>query len=612
MRETQPRDKVKGNRKAPPVSSPSQRKAARASHGRSIIWICLGLIAVNLFIYAGVWAFDFVNYDDPGYFDNSYVGAGLTWQGLSWAFRTGTMYNWHPLTWLSYMLDVQLFGLHPSVLHTTNLLLHIASTLLLFLVLYQMTGMAGRSSFVAGMFAAHPLHVESVAWISERKDVLSTLFWMLTLLAYVRYARQPRADRYLLVFGCLALGLMAKPMLVTLPFVLLLLDFWPLRRWQPGEKSTTAARLVIEKIPLVALAAMSSIVTFIVQKGSGAVARLDLLPMSERLQNMFIAYAAYIGKMLWPSRMAAFYVYYSRIPSWWIIAALALIMMSILAIKAAGKYPFVPVGWFWYLGTLVPVIGLVQVGLQSMADRYTYVPSIGLFIVVAWGLPEISAIRPYWNSLLPAAAGLALLLCAVTARAQTQYWSNTKVLWDHALEVTSNNYIAQNNLGGFLKQIGKPADALPHYQEAVRLKPDYADAYNNMGTVLAALGKPEQAIESYNEALRLNPEHAEGHQNLGIAMENLGRLDEARVHLSEAIRLKPDFANAHNALASLFFRQGKIDEAVAEYSEAVRLRPDFSDAHSNLGAALLRKDRIDEAVGHFSAALRINPNLADA
>jgi len=483
---------------------------------------------------------------------------------------------------------------------------------LLFVVLYQMTGLAGRSGFVAAMFAAHPLHVESVAWISERKDVLSTLFWMLTMLAYVWYVRQPRVDRYLLVFGCLALGLMAKAMLVTLPFVLLLMDFWPLGRWKPGEKSTTAGRLIIEKMPLLVLSAASSIVTFIVQKESGAVARLDLLPLSQRLQNMFVAYAEYIGKMLWPSRLAAFYVYYAQIPAWWIVAALALVAASILAVKAAGKYPFVPVGWFWYLGTLVPVIGVVQVGLQSMADRYTYVPSIGLLILLAWGLPEITAIRPHRNTLLPAAAALALLLCAVVARAQTQYWSSTQVLWDHALNVTSNNYIAQNNLGGFLKQIGKPADALTHYQEAVRLKPDYAEAHNNMGTVLAALGKPEQAIESYNEALRLNPELAEGHQNLGIAMESLGQLDEARAHLSEAIRLKPDFANAHNGLASLFFRQGKVDEAIAEYSEAVRIRPDFADAQSNLGAALLRKNRIDEAVGHFSAALRINPNLADA
>jgi len=522
------------------------------------------------------------------------------------------MYNWHPLTWLSYMLDVQFFGLNPGALHATNLLLHIANTLLLFVVLYQMTGLAGRSGFVAAVFAAHPLHVESVAWVSERKDVLSTLFWMLTLLAYVWYARQPRVGRYLLVFGCLALGLMAKPMLVTLPFVLLLIDFWPLRRWQRGEKSTKATRLIVEKIPLLVLAVASSIVTFLVQKESGAVARLDLLPMSQRLQNMFMAYVEYMGKMLWPSRLAAFYVYSARIPAWWMVAALALIILSLLAIRVAEKYPFVPVGWFWYLGTLVPVIGIVQVGLQSMADRYTYVPSIGLCIVVAWGLPEIAAIRPYRNTLLPATAGLALLLCAITARAQAQYWNNTQVLWDHALKVTSNNYVAQNNLGGFLKQIGKPADALTHYQEAVRLKPDYAEAHNNMGTVLAALGKPEQAIESYKEAMRLSPELAEAHQNLGIAMESLGRLDEAHAQLSEAIRLKPDFANAHNGLASLFFRQGKIDEAIAEYAEAVRIRPDFADAHSNLGAALLRKNRTDEAVGHFSAALRINPNLADA
>jgi tetratricopeptide (TPR) repeat protein len=523
------------------------------------------------------------------------------------------MYNWHPLTWLSYMLDAQLFGLKPGALHATNLLLHVANTLLLFAVLYQMTSMAGRSAFVAAMFAVHPLHVESVAWISERKDVLSAFFWMLTLLAYFRYARQPRASRYLLVFGCLALGLMSKAMLVTLPFVLLLIDFWPLRRWQPGGKSTTPVlRLVAEKVPLLALSAALSVVTFVVQEGSGAVARLDRLPLPQRVENMFVVYMEYIGKMLWPSRLAAFYVYDAHTAASWILAAVALIMVSLLAVKFAKKYPFVPVGWLWYLGTLVPVIGLVQVGLQSMADRYTYIPSIGLFIIVAWGLPEITAIQRYRNSLMPAAAGLALMVCAMTARVQLQYWRNSQVLWDHALKVTSKNYVAHNNLGGFLKQIKRPADALAHYQEAIRLKPDYVDAYNNMGTVLSELGQQQQAIEAYQQTLRLQPDFAEAHQNLAVSLENLGRLDEARTELNESIRLKPDFANAHNGLGSIFFKQGKLDDAIAEYSEAVRINPNFADAHNNLGVALLRKERLKEAVDHFSVALRINPNLADA
>ena len=607
------RKRTKQSRNPRAASPPPERSADPASRSKSIVWICVGLVVVNVFVYAGVWGFDYVNYDDPGYFQNPHVAAGLTLTGLTWALRTGEMYNWHPLTWLSYMLDAQLFGLKPGALHATNLLLHVANTLLLFAVLYQMTSMAARSAFVAAMFAAHPLHVESVAWISERKDVLSTFFWMLTLLTYVRYARQPRASRYLLVVACLALGLMTKAMLVTLPLVLLLIDFWPLRRWQPGSKSTiTALRLVLEKIPLLALSAATSVVTFLVQEGSGAVARLDRLPLSQRVANMFVAYVEYIGKMLWPSRLAAFYVYDSRTPASWVLAALALIIVSLLAIKFAEKYPFVPVGWFWYLGTLVPVIGIVQVGLQSMADRYTYIPSIGLFVIVAWGLPEITAIQPYRNTLMPAAAGLALLVCAATARVQVQYWRNTQVLWNHALQVTSKNYIAHNNLGGFFKQIKRPTDALAHYQEAIRLKPDYPDAYNNLGTVLAELGQQQQAIDAYNQTLRLKPEFAEAHQNLAIALENLGRLDEARTELSESIRLKPDFANAHNGLGSIFFKQGKIDDAIAEYSQAVRLNPDFADAHNNLGVALLRKERLNEAVDHFSAALRINPNLADA
>jgi tetratricopeptide (TPR) repeat protein len=607
-----PRKRAKANPAALPVRSFPQRSAYPAPNTRTLLLICIGLIGVNLFIYAGVWRLGFVNYDDPGYIQNSNVAAGLTWRGLSWAFRTGSTGNWHPLTWLSYMLDVHLYGLNPGPLHSTNLFFHIANTLLLFGVLYKMTGMAGRSTFVAGMFAAHPLHVESVAWISERKDVLSTLFWMLTLLAYLEYVRRPQLGRYILMFACLALGLMAKPMLVTLPFVLLLIDFWPLRRWHTGANVATLLRLIHEKIPMTALIAVSSVVTFLVQKEESAVTSLDVLPLDTRLQNMFLAYIDYIGQMLWPSRLAVFYPYYARIPTSWIIAALALTTMSILAVRVGGRWPFVPVGWFWYLGTLVPVIGVVQVGLQSKADRYTYVPLIGLFLVAAWGLPEISTVRLYRNAVLPAAGGLALMLCAVTARAQVHYWRSSQTLWEHALEVTSNNYIAHTMLGVLLREMKRPSEALFHYQEALRIKPNHARAYDNMGIALADLGEQDQAIKAYNQALRLRPDLAEGHQNLALALENLGRLDEAIAHLSEALRLNPEFANAHNALATIFFKQEKFDDAIAEYSQAVRIKPDFADAQNNLGAALIRRNRIEEAIAHLSLALRINPNLVNA
>jgi protein O-mannosyl-transferase len=559
-----------------------------------------------------VWQFGFVNYDDPGYFQDANVSAGLTWAGLSWAFRTGSTSNWHPLTWLSYMLDVQFYGLNPGSLHLTNLFLHIANTLLLFVVLYRMTSLAGLSSFVAGMFAAHPLHVESVAWISERKDVLSTLFWMLTLFAYIEYVRRPNLGRYILVFACLALGLMAKPMLVTLPFVLLLIDFWPLRRWQPGGKLTTLYQLIREKIPLLVLTAASSVITFLVQRETGAVTSFDVLPLNTRLQNMFIAYIKYIEKTLWPSGLSVFYPYDPQMPASWIIAALALIIVSILAVKAAENWPFAPVAWFWYLGTLVPVIGVVQVGLQSMADRYTYVPSIGLFIGAAWGLHEIFAGRPYRNTVLSAAAVVVLMFCAVTGRAQVQYWADSRILWEHALEVTSNNYVANNMLGVILREEKKPGEAVFHYQESLRIRPNYANTYNNMGIAFADLGKQQQAIEAYNEALRLRPDLAEAHQNLALSLESVGRRDEAIGHLAEALRLNPEFAKAHNDLATIFFKQEKFDDAIAEYSHAVRIKPDFADAQNNLGAALVRRNRIDEAVVHLSAALRLNPNLVDA
>ena len=580
-------------------------------------WVRLALIAANLIVYASVWHHGFVNYDDDDYVTaNPVVLRGLTWHGVAWAFTTEHAVNWHPLTWLSHMLDVQLFGLDPGPHHLTNLLFHIANTLLLFGLLHRMTGALGRSAFVAGLFAVHPLHVESVAWVAERKDVLSTLFWMLTLWAYVEYVKRPdlrRSDlrRYGAVLLFFALGLMAKQMLVTLPFVLLLLDFWPLGRVVIGPNPArgralsrdgwaTAIRLVWEKLPLLALSIASSVATFVIHQRGGAVIILSAIPLKLRVENALVSYVAYIGKMLWPARLAVFYPYPQSLPAWLVAGAfLALVGISLAVIRAGPRHPYLPVGWFWYLGTLVPVIGLIQVGDQAMADRYTYIPLIGLFIIVAWGVPDLLLRWPLRRIVLPspfltrialpAAASAVILACAITAKGQFQYWEDSTTLWTHALAVTTRNNIAHNNLGASLADQGKTDEAIAHYSEALRIKSDYADAHNNLGVALADEGKLDEAIAHYFEALRIRPDYADAHSNLGIALANEGKLDEAIAQFAEALRINPDSAKAHNNLGVALASQGKLDEAIAHFNEALRINPDYADAHKNLGVALVQQ-----------------------
>src|SRR6202167_1037861 len=545
--------------KNPPLDTP--HFTAWSAFSRQARWVCVALIAANLIVYASAWHHGFVNYDDDDYVTtNPVVLRGLTWHGVAWAFTTGYAVNWHPLTWLSHMLDVQLYGLDPGLHHLTNLLFHIVNTLLLFGLLHRMTRALGRSAFVAGLFAVHPLHVESVAWVAERKDVLSTLFWMLTLWAYQEYARRPGLRRYWAVLLFFALGLMAKPMLVTLPFVLLLLDFWPLGRVGIGPNSAggwalsrdgwaTMRRLVFEKLPLLALAVVSSIVTFAIHRRGGAVISFAAAPLHIRMANALVSYVAYIGKMLWPARLAVLYPYAQSLPLWWLAGAfLGLMGISFAVIRAGPRHPYLSVGWFWYLGTLVPVIGLIQVGDQAMADRYTYVPLIGLFIIVAWGVPELLVRWPFRRIALAAAAGLVILACAIAARGQLQYWENSSTLWTRALAVTTGNNIAHNNLGVSLADQGKLDEAIAHYSEALRIKPDYADAHNNLGAALADQGKVDEAIAHYSEALRIKPDYADAHDNLGVSLCDQGKLDEGIAHFNEALRIKPDSAKAHNNL----------------------------------------------------------------
>ena len=594
-------------------------------HRRWKIIACLFLVVATLATYGDLRNHQFINYDDQLYVtDNSPVQAGLTLKGLSWAFTTMHGGNWHPLTWLSFMVDSQLFGLHPGAFLLTNLLFHIANALLLFLWLLYLTRTWGCSFLVAALFALHPLHVESVAWVAERKDVLSTFFWLLTMWAYVWYAERPGSGRYLLILVCFSLGLMAKPMLVTLPFVLLLLDYWPLGRLPlkgPGPAAAspkpgpgvTLKRLVWEKSPLLVISALSSVVTFYAQKEGRTISSLQAVPIPHRLANAMVAYVSYLGKMFWPAPLAVLYPLPSNLPMWQGPAAgLALAVLTLWALRQARRHPYLPVGWLWYLGTLLPVIGLVQVGEQAMADRYTYVPFIGLFIMVAYGMADLGARWRVPRLLLPVGAGVVLSALMACTWMQVSYWRDSISLYEHTLKVTRRNPTIHYNLGVALAAQGKRDQAVSHYAEALRLKPDYPEAHNNLGLALAAQGKMDQAVAHYAEALRLKPDYAEAHSNLGVALAAQGKLDQAVAHYAEALRLKPDLAEAHNNLGLALAQQGKMDQAVAHYAEALRLKPDDAEAHNNLGLALAAQGKLDQAVAHYAEALRLKPDYAEA
>jgi len=593
-------------------------------HRRWIIIACLFLVVATSAAYGDLKNHQFINYDDNVYVtDNPPVQGGLTRTGLVWAFTTLHTGMWIPLTWLSFMVDSQLFGLHPGGYFLTNLLFHLANVLLLFGWLLRTTRAPGRSFLVAALFALHPLHVESVAWATERKDVLSTCFWLLTMWAYVRYAERPRLGRYALILVCFSLGLMAKPMLVTLPFVLLLLDYWPLGRLSFNGPAAAAAspkpdpgvtlkRLLWEKSPLLAIAALSSVVTFYAQKQG--MFPLQVLPIPDRLANALVAYVGYLGQMFWPARLAVLYPLPGHhLPIWQAPAAgLALAVLSLLALRQARRHPYLLVGWLWFLGTLLPVIGLVQVGAQAMADRYTYVPCIGLFIVVVWGMADLAARWRAPRFLLPVGAAVVLSALMICTWVQVGYWRDSISLYEHTLQVTRGNPIIRNNLGIALAEQGKTDQAIAHYDEALRLKPDYAEAHNNLGIALDAQGETDQAIAQYGEALRLKPDYADAHNSLGLALAAQGKMDQAIAHYDEALRLKPDYAEAHNNLGIALEAQGKLDQAIAQYDEALRLKPGYADAHNNLGLVLEAQGKADQAMVEYAEALRLNPDLAGA
>jgi hypothetical protein len=484
-------------------------------------WLSLGLAALTVVVFLPVRGHEFVSLDDNVYVRvNPNVADGATWRAVRWAFTSGYAANWHPLTWISHMFDVSLFGMDAGAHHVTSLVLHVANTLLLFDVLRRATDAPGRSAFVAALFAVHPLHVESVAWVAERKDVLSTLFLLLTLEAYVSWVRAPSVRRYALVLLAFAAGLMSKPMLVTLPFALLLLDAWPLRRM---TDAAAARRLVVEKIPLFALAAASCVVTFAAQRAEGAVAGFETRPLMDRVVGAPVTYVVYIRKMLAPTDLAAMYAQARPYAAWTgAVAAAALALVTWIAVRQRRARPWFLVGWLWFLGTLVPVIGLVQVGMQSMADRYTYVPLVGLFVVVAWGGAElVDADRR--RAVAAALATATVVACAVLARRQVEVWRDGETLWRHAVAVDPDNPAARNFLGSQMCFLERYDEAARQFREMIRLTPDSATAHNNLAFALRARGDLEGAAAEYREALRLKPDLAEASDDLRSVLTQLGR-----------------------------------------------------------------------------------------
>jgi tetratricopeptide (TPR) repeat protein len=572
--------------------------------------ICLALAVITTALYLPITHHAFVNFDDDDYItNNSHVQAGLTWAGVIWAFQTGAAANWHPLTWLSHMLDCQLYGLYPGGHHSTNLIFHVVNTLLLFLWLNQLTGALWRGAFVAALFAWHPLHVESVAWAAERKDVLSAFFWMLTLIAYTRYARESRVHSpqskvfyglSLLAFAC---GLMSKPMVVTLPFVLLLLDFWPLERFscfsfhvsrsnqpstlnpQPSTKS--AVRLLCEKLPFFAVTMAASVVTYFVQTSGRALWSPGVLSLSDRVANALWAYDRYISKTFWPVDLSIFYPHpYHWPPGLAIGSALLLALWSGLSIWRARQYPYLFVGWFWFLGTLVPTIGLVQVGSQSMADRYMYIPSIGLFILVAWGINDFLNWRPHWRRITAFAGGVALAGCLVGTEIQLSYWQNSIRLFRHAIEVTTDNFVAYTCLGETLTDLGMKKEAMDFCGEAVKISPNSPVAQFNFGMALLHNNRPDEALAHLDAAGRLAPHNSEIQYNLGLFYLLHTKPDEAAGHFAAALVERPGFAEAHYRLAQVLSQQHKSKEAVFHYREALRLKPEFPEAKAALDQIL--------------------------
>ena len=585
MKERQVSDRRKHSSGASGSGSYVRRRGAKSRV--TGLLVCLGLVAVTWAVFGQTLAHDFVNFDDHVYvYDNPLVIRGLCTEGIIGAFTHTHARNWHPLTTVSHMLDCQLYGLNAGGHHFTNVIFHTISVLLLFLMLKQITDALWQSAFVATLFAIHPLHVESVAWIAERKDVLSAVFFMLTLAAYARYARAPSTPRYLLVALLFACGLMSKPMLVTLPFVLLLVDYWPLGRLedQKSNVGSRLGRLITEKIPLFALSALSCAATLLAQRQGPNT--IDQLPFLWRLNNAFVSYVTYIWQMLWPVRLAAFYPHPNdRLSVVEVTVVIAfLVGVSLLVLYLRRTKPYLVTGWFWYLGMLVPVIGLVQVGEQAHADRYTYLPQIGLYIMIAWAVGDLllestSRVR---RAVVGVAAAIAIVCLGVRAFVQVSYWKNSETLWSHTLAVTSDNDVAHNNMGFLFLRRGELDKAILEFQAALDIRSRNTETHYSLGAALIQ-------------------------NNIGNAFARKQLWDDAIDHLQKAVRLRPDYVDAYFNLGSVLFQQHRIDQAIAQWQKALAIRPTDAEAHRNIASALRKQGNVKGAIAEYEQALNITP-----
>jgi protein O-mannosyl-transferase len=582
------------------VSSLDSRvRGWRAKSRVTDVLVCLGLVALIWAVFGQTIRYNFVNFDDDLYVYNTpAIQSGLTLKGIAAAFISQHAHNWHPLTTISHMLDCQLYGLNAGGHHATNVILHTIAVLLLFWVLQQMTGEAWKSALVAALFAVHPLHVESVAWVSERKDILSAVFFFLMLNAYNRYARAPSVVRYLAVAVLFAAGLMSKPMLVSAPIILLLLDYWPLRRFDQPSLTTGKTkiserdnqrriirRLYLEKIPLFVLSAVACILTFVLQKRTAGA--IPPLPFLWRVENAFVSYVIYVWKTLWPTHLAVFYPHPNDTLALWeiIFAILLLLAITVAAIVFRRQRPYLLTGWFWYLVMLIPVIGIVQVGEQGHADRYTYLPHIGLFVAIVWFAIDVATVRrsKLQVAVTTAVAVLIILALAWAAFIQTSYWRNSETLWTRALAVTSDNDVAHNNLGYLCSDRGDLDEAISHFESAARIRSGKRDPHYDLASAFVQM-------------------------NLADALARKGRSDEAMVHYEEAIRLQPNYADAYYNRGSVLFAKGRIDEAIADWEKALEMHPNDADAHTSLGNALLQKGSLREAIAHYVTALALAPD----
>jgi tetratricopeptide (TPR) repeat protein len=584
-----------------------ERALQLPARGTAPIWLLCALLALCVFaVYGQTLGFGFIGYDDPEYVVNNLrVRQGLSWEGLGWAFTSFFGANWFPLSWLSLMLDAEIAGPDPRMFHLTNLLMHAASTLLLFRVLDRATGARLRSAWVAALFAVHPLHVESVAWVAERKDVLSTLFWFLAMRAWLGWVERPGALRYAAVLLCFTLGLLSKQMLVTLPFALLLFDFWPLGR----HRRLGPLRLLLEKAPLFALAAAASGMAVVAQRAGGALGSLESYPLGVRLANAALSYLAYLEQTFWPADFAVFYPHPGSDLSLAsaALAALLLLAVSIAVLWLRRSRPYLAVGWLWYLGTLLPVIGIVQVGFQARADRYTYIPLVGIFLMLAWGVPDLLGRRPRW---LAAGAGAAVAASAWLAWLQVGYWSDSIRLFRRAIEVTGENAIAEHNLASSYYQRRAEGDlerAAAHYAEAVRIDPGYGAAQSSLAGVLLELGRTEEAIDRWSQLVAARPQATAALCNLCGALSREGRLAEAEQRCQQALRSNPQAACAHYNLGQLHLQQSRILDAQKHLESAVRIAPGDTNARLGLAEALAEQGRLSDASAQYAEVLRLDP-----